>query len=238
MRVLSLHCGFSVCSAREFLQGILENGVSWNKEGKKNLFFKAGYRNLWRAQRKLVFHQTKGTEWRLQCTWRAKCNTPWLLSLKELSCNETTDCSWCWVGGLAWTTWRNLELLVMEIGEKKMARHHPIIWMKPLPLSWLLLMTPMNFGLFWQLDFEMLDRSPGPDKQPASSEKASADRRKGSLPRPRQRPKGQEDAIKATNDCQFKGRNRKHMHFPGNMNFLLGIILKTLWLAVNGNTRD
>lgn len=123
-----------------------------------------------------------------------------------------------------------------EIGEKKMARHHPIIWTKPLPLSWLLLMTPMNFGLFWQLDFETLDRSPGQDKQPvSSSEKASADRRTCSLPRPRRRPKGQEDAIKATNDYQFKGSNRKHLRFPDNiMNFLLGIILKTLWLTVNG----
>lgn len=131
---------------------------------------------------------------------------------------------------------KSVELLMEEIGEKKMARHHPIIWTKPLPLSWLLLMTPMNFGLFWQLDFETLDRSPRPDKQPASpSEKASADRRKHSLPRPSRRPKGQEDPIKATNDYQFKGRNRKHRRFPGNiMNFLLGIILKTLWLAVNG----
>lgn len=34
-RVLSVHCGFGVCSALQFLQGILENCVTWNKGGKK-----------------------------------------------------------------------------------------------------------------------------------------------------------------------------------------------------------
>lgn len=37
------------------------------------------------------------------------------------------------------------------------------------PLSWLPPMTQVNFGLFWQLDFEMLGRSPGLDKHRMSS---------------------------------------------------------------------
>lgn len=122
-----------------------------------------------------------------------------------------------------------------------MADYHPAMWMKPLPLSWRPLMTLVNFALFWQLDFEMLGRSPGPDKQPVSSslkcwwscgKQALAS---SSTPSGNGRPKGHEDAIKSHIWSSIQGKEPQTCRgaFPWRRDWShLGIILRTLWLGL------
>lgn len=144
------------------------------------------------------------TEWWFLCSGRAKGNTPSGLSLKKVLFIAAADFSWAQVSGLVQRSVRHFSGTSGDgetLWEQKMAECHPGTRMKPLPRSWLPLMTPVNFGLFWQLDFEMLGRSPGLDKQPVSSSEKhlQTQLREASarfLVDKCERPKGQKDAKK------------------------------------------